>query len=160
MVRRLTNVEARGLIRHPRILQKFYIYDPGVGDEVGGLRVLSDKDDKGNAKDGTKHVLAVQPQVQFFIDQGLMGEKPVGEISGAGKKFLAQVTRGRSEDNDTEPKRVARYSKRSMSGSPAFAGVPLLSQLRKQKAKGKKKAAAPKPSSPPPVPPRAPAPRS
>jgi hypothetical protein len=154
----LTRSEQRGMIRQPRILHKFYIYDPGVTDTLGGLTVMHDKDDKGNIKENTKHVLAVVQQVQYWIDQGLMGEKPVGEISGSGKKLLAQVTRGRSEDNDTEPRRVPRYDKSMQSGHPVFAGQPASAArfaarqaaLRGRKAKAKATSpttAAPKPGS-------------
>ena len=127
-----------GMIRTPRILQKFYVYDPNVSDTLGGLRVLDDKDDKGNVKDGTRHVLAVAQQVQYWIDQGLMGEKPVGEISASHKKLLAQVTRGRSEDNDKTPTRVPRYDRRMQSGSPVFAGSPGYAHSTKQQKKAKK----------------------
>jgi hypothetical protein len=122
------------MVRIPRILQKFYIYDPNVSDTLGGLQVLSDKDDKGGDKEGTKHVLAVTQQVQYWIDQGLMGEKPVGEISGAAKKMLAQVTRGRSEDNDKPMPRLPKYDKKTQAGSPGHA----LTQLSKKKKKSRK----------------------
>jgi hypothetical protein len=139
------------IVRHPRILQKFYVYDPNVSDTLGGLRVLQDKDDKGNAKDDTNHVLAVSQQVQYWVDQGLMGEKPVGEISASHKKLLAQVTRGRSEDNDADPKRVPKYDRRTQSGSPAFAATPARRKRQKEKQKAKKegKKPAPKPTPPP-----------
>jgi hypothetical protein len=136
------NLTTSTMVNVPRILQKFYIYDPNVADTFGGLRVLQDRDDKGNAKDGTNHVLAVTQQVQYWIDQGVMGEKPVGEISESHKKLLAQITRGRSEDNDKDPKRVPRYDRRIQSGAPAFAarpGYPLAKQRRKAKQKDKKK---------------------
>jgi hypothetical protein len=142
----LTRSEQRAMIRVPRILQKFYVYDPNVPDELGGLRVLSDKDDKGNDKEGTKHVLAISQQVQYWIDQGLVGDKPVGEISEAHKKLLAQITRGRSEDNDTAPKRVPKYDKVTQSGSPLFAGRPTRA---KKKKNNNKKPAAKKPVPPP-----------
>ena len=125
------------MIRQPRILQKFYVYDPNVPDLLGGLRVLQDTDDKGNVKDGTKHVLAVTQQVQWWIDQGLLGEKPVGEISESHKKLLAQITRGRSEDNDAVPPRVARLDKRIQSGAPRFAGAPSYKKAPPKKKNGK-----------------------
>ena len=52
----------------------------------------SDDDDKGN------YVLAPYLTMQYWIDSGLVGEKPVGELSGEAKALLAQITRGRSED--------------------------------------------------------------
>lgn len=121
------------MIRVPRILQKFYVYDPNVRDLLGGLQVLSDKDDKGKEKENTRHVLAVTQQVQYWIDQGLVGEKPVGEISAAHKKLLAQITRGRSVDNEVEPTRVPRYDRRVQSGAPAFAGAPGYKKAPKKK---------------------------
>jgi len=168
----LTRSEQRGLIRQPRILHKFYIYDPGVTDTLGGLTVMHDKDDKGNVKEDTKHVLAVQQQVQYWIDQGLMGDKPVGQIGDKNKKLLAQITRGRSEDNDAEPKRVPRYSKSTQSGAPVFAGQPASSArfkarqaaLRGRKAKAAKKEkeqpAAKTHAAPTTPPPRTPSPRT
>lgn len=123
------------MIKTPRIVQKFYVYDPNVRDELGGLRVHSEKDDKGHVKDGTRHVLAVTQQVQYWLDQGMLGEKPLSEISGSVKKLLAQVTRGRSVDNDADPKRVAKYDRKAQSGSPIFAGQPLHRRAKKKPAK-------------------------
>ena len=128
------------MVRTPRILQKFYLYDPNVSDTFGGLRVLQDRDDKGNPKDDTNHVLAVTQQVQYWIDQGLVGEKPVGEISESHKKLLGQITRGRSEDNDARPGRIPRYDRKIQSGHPGMAGQPakLTRSLRRKAAsKGK-----------------------
>jgi hypothetical protein len=139
----MTRREVTGLIRHPRILQKFYVYDPNVSDLLGGLRVIDERDDKGNAKEGTRHVLAVQQQVQWWIDQGLLGEKPVGQIGDKGKKLLAQITRGRSEDNDAEPARVARLDRRAQSGHPSLAAAP---PRKKKKDKKDKKGVAAKPA--------------
>jgi hypothetical protein len=127
------------MVRTPRILQKFYIYDPNVSDTFGGLRVLQDKDDKGNPKDNTNHVLAVTQQVQYWIDQGVLGDKPVGEISENQKKMLAQITRGRSEDNDKSPGRIPRYDKRIQSGAPGFAGQPAYSTITRNARRQKKK---------------------
>jgi hypothetical protein len=120
------------MIRTPRILQKFYIYDPNASDTLGGLRVMEDKNDKGEPDGKGKYVLAVLQQVQYWIDQGLMGEKPVGEIGEGAKKLLAQVTRGRSEDNDVELPRLPRYDRRTQSGATAFAGTPASVQRKKR----------------------------
>lgn len=109
-------------VRSPRILNKFYLYDPNVSDTFGGLRVLDERDDKGNVKENTRHVLAVTQQVQWWIDQGLAGEKPLGELSDKKKKMLAQITRGRSEDNEKKPTRVPRYDRVTMAGAPTLAG--------------------------------------
>jgi hypothetical protein len=134
------------MVRTPRILQKFYVYDPNISDTFGGLRVLQDKDDKGNVKDDSNHVLAVVQQVQYWIDQGLIGEKPVGEISAAHKKLLAQLTRGRSEDNDAPLPRIPRYDRKVQSGHPALAGQPGYVQRknrRKQRQQDRKKEGKP-----------------
>jgi len=118
------------------ILQKFYVYDPGVneGDELGGLRVISD--------DGGAHVLATLPMVQYWIDQGLLGSESLDKLGDKSKKLLAQITRGRSEDNDTRPTRVPRYNKATQSGERAFAATPASSAARQrakaQAAKNKK----------------------
>jgi hypothetical protein len=123
-INRMSRREVRGMIRKPRILQKFYIYDPNVAETLGGLQVLEDRDEKGGLKQGTRHVLAVTQQVQWWIDQGLMGEKPVGNLDGGAKKLLSQVTRGRSDDNDKRLPRIPRYDRSTQSGSPVFAGQP------------------------------------
>jgi hypothetical protein len=125
------------MVRTPRILNKFYVYDPNVSDTLGGLTVMHDKDDKGNVKDNTKHVLAVPQQIQYWIDQGLMGEKPLSEISDKKKKMLEQITRGRSEDNDATPKRVPRYDRVAMAGAPSLAGHPLRHKAKKKSKKDK-----------------------
>lgn len=125
--------EQRGMVRSPRILQKFYIYDPNVGDELGGLRVMDEKDQKGNVREGRRHVMAVMQQVQYWIDQGLVGDKPVGEISDKHRKLLEQITRGRSKNNDEDPKRLPRYDRRIQSGAPMFAGVAGYEKTQKQR---------------------------
>jgi hypothetical protein len=141
------------IVKHPRTMQKFYVYDPNIPDELGGLRVYSDKDDKGNPKEGTKHVLATMHQMQYWIDQGLAGEKPVGEISDKAKKILAQITRGRSVDNDADPKRIPKYDKVTQSGSIAQAGRPGRVKSKKQK-KDKKDKKQPQNHKRPPEPPK------
>jgi hypothetical protein len=132
------------------ILQKFYVYDPGLhaGDELGRLRVV--EDDKG------LHVMAPQLSMQYWIDQGMAGRLPLAEVSDATRKFIAQVTRGRSE-SDEDPKRVPKYDKQIQSGAPGMAlKVPLSTQrrnamlkARKKADKNGKKAAAPKKPEPP-----------
>jgi len=118
------------------ILQKYYVLDPGVspGDELGGLRVLEDKDN-----DNATHILATPMQVQWWIDQGLLSKEPASKLSASGKKLLAQITRGRSEEPYEKPKRVAKYNKATQSGSPQFAGTPASARLKKR-AKDAKKA--------------------
>jgi hypothetical protein len=137
------------------ILQKFYIYDPCAGEEFGGLRIKTD--DEG----GNPFVLAPQGSMQYWIDQGMAGMKPVGEVGDKAKKLLAQLTRGRSEDADARPRRVPRYSKKTQSGAPAFAATSAMRiKRRRTKKKGddrtkhatKQQQAAPQPK--PPLPPR------
>lgn len=115
------------------ILQTYYVYDPGVSDELGGLRVQTN--DKG------KFVLATPQMIQYWVDQGLLGDKPLGEISGEGRVVLDQITRGRTKDPDTAPKRVPRYSKAAQSGAVQFAGQP----KAKKKAQPKRAVAEKKP---------------
>jgi len=135
------------IIRTPRIMQKFYVYDPNVPDTFGGLRVYSDKEKDGKEKEGTRHILAVTQQVQYWIDQGIIGEKPVGDISGAHKKLLAQITRGRSEDNDADPGRIPKYNRRMQKGSPTLAGQSMRTQRKKPK-KNNGKVTKTKPAAP------------
>jgi hypothetical protein len=113
------------------ILQKFFIYDPAVyaGDELGGLRVMP-------GDDGL-HVMAQPLSVQYWVDTGMAGREPLSKLSEAGKKLLAQNTRGRSESDD-EPTRVPRYSRATQSGAPGFAGhVSQLSGSARQKKRSK-----------------------
>lgn len=115
-------------------LRKFYVYDPGlhVGDELGRLRVL--EDDKGI------HVMAPPVTMQYWIDQGMVGLLPLDELSESSKKFLAQITRGRSLDNDEQPKKLPKYDRQIQSGSPGSAlKQPLSQERRKAMAKSKKK---------------------
>ena len=116
------------------VLRKFYIYDPGLhaGDELGRLRVV--EDDKG------VFVMAPPMTMQYWIDQGIAGPLPFAEVSDAGKRLIAQVTRGRSESDD-EPKRLPRYDRQIQSGAPGMAlKVPLSTQRRNQMLKQKKAA--------------------
>lgn len=114
--------------------QAYYIYDPHVGSDFGGLRV--EENDKG------KFVMTEARFAQYWIDQGLMGLKPVAELSGAGKELLKQITRGRSEDKDTKPKRVPKYNKKIMSGIPSMSGQ--LASPTEQLRRSRRKAAAEK----------------
>ncbi len=122
------------------ILQKFYIYDPGVhvGDEFGGLRVMKE-DEKKNGGAENLHILAMPQQVQWWIDQGLAGREPLSKLSGAAKKLLAQITRGRSDKPDDDPKRVPRYSRATQSGSPAYALSSPAMQRSKRRQKDRQK---------------------
>jgi hypothetical protein len=140
--------------------QKYYIYDPAVspGDEFGGL--IAKQDDKG------VHVLAVSQTMQYWIDQGLAGQKPLGELGATAKALLKQITRGRSEDNDTAPKRLPKYSKQMQSGAPAYAGTLAerrrAAQKKAKSTKSVKKPAETKPDAlpPPTTPPAPPAPKT
>jgi len=116
------------------ILQKYYVYDPGVSGDLGGLLVKNDDDDKG------AYVLSSAMVMQYWIDQGLAGLAPLGELSEPQKKLLAQITRGRSEAPDEEPTRVPKYSKVTQSGAPSFAAMsPAVASRRKKKTTKKTK---------------------
>lgn len=115
-------------------LRKFYVYDPGLhaGDELGRLRVL--EDDKGI------HVMAPPVTMQYWIDQGMVGLQPLDELNESSKKFLGQITRGRSIDNDATPTKLPKYDRQIQSGSPGSAlKQPLSQERRKAMAKSKKK---------------------
>ena len=109
------------------ILQPFYIYDPNVGDDLGGLKV-HDGDDG-------RHVLASPQMAQYWMDQGLLGREPVSKLSGAAKSLLKQITRGRSEDNESTPKRVPKYNKKIQSGKPAMVVMKQRQKKRQQERK-------------------------
>ena len=138
------------------ILQKYYVYDPGLhaGDELGSLRILEDADN-----DGALHVLAASPMMQYWLDTGLVGLKPVGEISDAQRKMLSQMTRGRSDhvddDEEYEPTKLPKYSKQAQSGAPEFAATPASvrakqrTAAKKNKDGGKEKKQPPKKPEPP-----------
>ena len=136
------------------ILQKFYVYDPGIvaGDEFGGLRVIEDE-----KNDNALHVLAARPMIQYWIDQGLAGGDPPSKLGEKSKRFVGQLTRGRSENPDVEPVRVPRYSRETQSGAPTFAGTlaaptDRMKKLAKDRKKDKNKPMAKK------APPKAPTP--
>jgi hypothetical protein len=114
------------------ILQKFYVYDPGVraGEEIGGLRVHAEKD-------GALYVLTVPAAAKWWIDQGLAGAEPLTALSEASRQLVAQVTRGRSENPDDDPPRVPRYSRAMQSGAPAYAAS--LASPGKRRQQGAKK---------------------
>ena len=138
---------------HPQLaLRPFYIYDPNVPDTLGGLQVK--EDDKG------KFVLATPQMIQYWVDQGLLGDKPFSEISGAAKKLLSQITRGRSDDNNSELPKLPKYSKATQSGAAAFALQPLIASRKKRrqdsKKNGKKKPELKSAPTPAPTPPAAP----
>jgi hypothetical protein len=111
--------------------RKFYIYDPAVhaGDELGGMTAKQDDDGV--------HIIASPLQVQYWIDQGLLGEEPKDKLSDNSKALLKQITRGRS-DSDDDPVRVPKYSRPMQSGAPAYAGT--LAE-RRRKAQKKDQAA-------------------
>jgi hypothetical protein len=118
------------------ILQKYFIYDPGVrlGDELGRQRVRIEKEEDG------VFFLATPQQAQWWIDQGLAGKEPLSKLSGAAKSLLKQVTRGRSENPDDLPRRVPKYDKRSQSGSPGFALKPASQRVKKGQKRNDRKA--------------------
>jgi hypothetical protein len=134
-------------------LQPFYIYDPNVGSELGGLKVLAD--DKGD----NKYVLATLPMIQYWIDQGLVGMKKAGEISDAHKQLLKQITRGRSEDKEARPRRVPKYNRSIQAGTPGVASMsssPVHASRKRQKERQKernknKPAKKPEPKTTPPA---------
>jgi hypothetical protein len=139
--------------------RKFYIYDPAVhaGDELGGMTAKQDDDGV--------HIIASPLQVQYWIDQGLLGDQPKDKLSDSSKALLKQITRGRS-DSDDDPVRVPKYSRPMQSGAPAYAGT-LAERRRKAQKKAdaakkngktqqaKKPPAPPTPATAPPKPPAA-----
>lgn len=142
-------VAARTMVRAGQ--RKYYIYDPAVhpGDDFGGM--AAKKDDDG------VHIIASPLQVQWWIDQGLLGESPKDKLPDSSKALLKQITRGRSE-SDEDPQRVPKYSRPMQSGAPAYAGT-LAERRRKAQKKDQatkkkdkaqaKPAAAAKPPTPP-----------
>jgi hypothetical protein len=111
-------------------LQEYYVYDPSVSDELGGLQVRKREKDK--------FVLATPTMMKYWVDQGLAGLIPLDKLSEEGKQMLAQVTRGRSENPDKRPIRVPRYNKAAQSGSPQFAGGVTFKERQAKTAKLKK----------------------
>lgn len=111
--------------------RKFYVYDSAVhaGDELGGMTAKKDDDNE----DGV-YVLASPMQMQYWIDQGLVGTEPKAKLTGSAKDLLKQITRGRSESED-DPPRVPKYSRQMQSGAPMYAGT-----LAERRRKAQKKA--------------------
>jgi hypothetical protein len=96
-------------------LQPYFVYDPNVGDELGGLRVYDGKDGR--------HILANPQMAQYWIDQGLLGTDPLSKLKDSSKKLLEQITRGRSKDPDAPLSRIPKYNKATQSGAAAYVGL-------------------------------------
>jgi hypothetical protein len=113
------------------VMQKYFVYDPGLhsGDELGGMRVH-------DGDDGL-HILASPLQIQYWLDQGLIGTDPLAKLGDSHKKLLAQLTRGRSE-SDEDPKRVPKYSRRTQSGAPSFAATPASVRMKERNKAARK----------------------
>jgi len=120
---------------NPSTLQPYFVYDPNVGDELGGSRVFEGKDGR--------HILANPQMAQYWIDQGLLGLEPLSKLKDSAKQLLSQVTRGRSEDPDAKPKRLPKYNKATQSGAAAYvglSGLPPMSAANRQAARQKDRA--------------------
>lgn len=70
----------RGL---PLALGTYQVYDDAAL-EVGGVKVQVDKDKK------TRTVQMSAPAAKYWIDQGIIGEKPLAELSEEGRNLITQ----------------------------------------------------------------------
>jgi hypothetical protein len=64
----------------------YYVLDPRIGDELApGIKVVT--------RERNRVVRLAPQQAQYFLDNGVIGDKPYGEHSDDEKEVLAQVTR-------------------------------------------------------------------
>jgi hypothetical protein len=64
----------------------YYVLDPRIGDELApGIKVVT--------RESNRVVRLAPQQAQYFLDNGVIGDKPYGEHSDDEKEVLAQVTR-------------------------------------------------------------------
>jgi hypothetical protein len=64
----------------------YYLLDPRIGDELApGIKVIT--------RERNRVVRLALQQAQYFLDNGVLGEKPYVEHSDDEKEVLAQVTR-------------------------------------------------------------------
>jgi len=95
-----------------------------------------------DGKEG-RHILANPQMAQYWIDQGLLGTDPLGKLKDGAKQLLAQITRGRSEDQDAPLKRIPKYNKATQSGAAAYvglSGLPVTSLKNRQEVLKKNRA--------------------
>jgi hypothetical protein len=77
-------------------LRTYYIYGPTVGKELGGVPVV----DTPAAGKGERVVVLAPAQAQFWIDQGIIGDKPRGQLSSETKATFAQLHGGEHPDDE------------------------------------------------------------
>jgi hypothetical protein len=60
---------------NPQPLREYHIYDPSVGETLGiGVPVIT-------LSNGQRVVRLTEQQARYWIDQGVIGEKPLSEQS-------------------------------------------------------------------------------
>lgn len=104
-------------------LKTYYVYDPGVGETIGGERVKTD------AK-GRKIVALNDGQADYLIQAGAVGKTPLAEVGGEQRAHLHQVMGGRipatPDGAPGKPTRTARQDPNTMASKLAEGFHPVL----------------------------------
>jgi hypothetical protein len=69
-------------------LHEYYIYDPGVKEDLGGMRVVINKD-------GERVVLLTDSQAGYWVASGVIGRIPLSKVSVNKRTQIHQSTGGR-----------------------------------------------------------------
>lgn len=83
-------------------LRTYYIYSPTVGKELGAVPVV----DAPAAGKGERVVVLAPAQAQFWIDQGIIGDKPRGQLSPETKATFAQLHGGEHPEDEKANKKA------------------------------------------------------
>ena len=84
------------------MLKEYYIYDPGVKETLGGFRCK-------RKEDGLLHVELTDAQAGYFVAAGMIGRKPLANLSSIERANVAIQTGGRVSAREGEqPLKVTR----------------------------------------------------
>jgi hypothetical protein len=68
-------------------LRTYHVYDPTVGNELAGVVVVQ--------KDENIRVVQLSDvQAKYFVDQGVIGLKPLNQLSAEGREVMHQMSGG------------------------------------------------------------------
>jgi hypothetical protein len=70
-----------------RSLKTYYVYDPAIRKELGQMKVL--------VKDDQKVILMTSEQAGYWVAAGVIGLKPISEMSESERNHIHQLTGGR-----------------------------------------------------------------
>ena len=76
---------------HKMLLKKYYIYDPHVGEELGGTPV----EVEGEGDAALKYVRLTPEQAKYWVSQLGVGEKKFGDLDSAEQQRLNKMWGGK-----------------------------------------------------------------